>query len=274
MGETVVMDPRRTAPMRYERHVSSVIERQAKILEAIVNHARMEVSELAEALGVSQVTIRKDLGDLQDQGLVTRERGAVILASADDPASRIAYHYSDKLRIARAAASSVHYGETVMIEAGSCCALLAEEVVRSTSGVTIITNSAFIAHRIRKNNAHTVLLGGTYQNDAHVMVGPLTELCVQQFMVKQLFIGTDGYTPQLGFTGRDAMRAAAVKAMARRAENVAVITESEKFGSYGPVPLLGDDDVTAVWTDAALDEEYRESLQQAGITLHTVATAG
>ena len=88
-----------------------------------------------------------------------------------------------------------------MIENGSCCALLAEEIARTKPGTRIITNSAFIASYIRKINAiQVVLLGGDFQNDAQVMVGPILRVCVSQFYVDKLFVGTDGYTPKRGFT--------------------------------------------------------------------------
>jgi len=159
----------------------------------------------------------------------------------------------------------------VMIEAGSCCALLAEEITRTRRGTTIVTNSAFIAERVRQQpGAHIVLLGGDYQADSQVLVGPMTSQCVDNFLVDRLFIGTDGYTDRLGFTGRDQMRAAAVQAMARRAERVEILTESEKFGRHGPVPLLNADQVAAVWTDAAIADEYVKTLTAAGVAVNKV----
>jgi DeoR/GlpR family transcriptional regulator of sugar metabolism len=249
--------------------------RRTRILETVIQHGRIEVSALADALRVSRVTIRKDLDELEGRGLIRRERGLAVLVSADDPAGRIAYHYADKLRIARAAAGTVLDGETVMIEAGSCCALLAEEIARTKRAAMIVTNSAFIAERVRKEpHARTVLLGGDYQPDAQVLVGPMTALCAGQFLVDRLFIGTDGYTARFGFTGRDHMRAAAVHAMARRAGHVEILTESEKFGRHGPVPLLDTTQVSAVWTDSALARSHLSDLTAAGIAVNTVDASG
>jgi DeoR/GlpR family transcriptional regulator of sugar metabolism len=252
-----------------------VAVRRTQILETVIEHGQVEVSALADALHVSRVTIRKDLDELEGRGLIRRERGFAVLVSADDPAGRIAYHYADKLRIARAAAATVSDGETVMIEAGSCCALLAEEIARTRRGAMIVTNSAFIAERIRKEpHARTVLLGGDYQSDAQVLVGPMTALCAEQFLVDRLFIGTDGYTARFGFTGRDHLRAAAVHAMARRAGHVEILTESEKFGRHGPVPLLDTAQVSAVWTDSALARSYLDELTAAGVAVNTVDGTG
>jgi len=87
-----------------------------------------------------------------------------------------------------------------MIESGSCCALLASELVSAKQNVTIITNSAFIADYIRKSPyAKIILLGGEHQNESQVMVGPIVRSCVQNFMVDKLFIGTDGVKKKSGW---------------------------------------------------------------------------
>jgi len=87
-----------------------------------------------------------------------------------------------------------------MIESGSCCALLASELVSAKQNVTIITNSAFIADYIRKSPyAKIILLGGEHQNESQVMVGPIVRSCVQNFMVDKLFIGTDGVSKKSGW---------------------------------------------------------------------------
>lgn len=249
--------------------------RQLTLLESIVVAGRIAVAELAGIAHVSTVTIRKDLDDLEARGLIRRERGVAMLVSPDDPAGRLAYHYAEKVRIAAAAAATVNDGETVMIEAGSCCAILAEQISIQCTGITIVTNSAFIAQRL---GAHpmvsTVLLGGEQQHDSRVLVGPMVELCARQFIVDRLFIGTDGFTPSLGFTARDYMRATAVRALASRAERVVVLTESEKLGRHGPVPLLGADEVAALWTDSAAPDAQVDALTGAGVEVVTVAADG
>ena len=249
--------------------------RQLTLLESIVGAGRIAVAELAGIAHVSTVTIRKDLDDLEARGLIRRERGVAMLVSPDDPAGRLAYHYAEKVRIAAAAAATVNDGETVMIEAGSCCAILAEQISIQCTGITIVTNSAFIAQRL---GAHpmvsTVLLGGEQQHDSRVLVGPMVELCARQFIVDRLFIGTDGFIPSLGFTARDYMRATAVRALASRAERVVVLTESEKLGRHGPVPLLDAHDVAALWTDSAAPDAQVDALTGAGVEVVTVAADG
>lgn len=242
--------------------------RTNRILEILTERERAEVAELAEALGVSQVTMRKDLTELERRGLIRREHGWAMLRSTDNVEGRLAYHYEEKRRIARRAAGLVRDGDTVMVESGSCCALLAAELAAQGRDVTIVTNSAFIAAYVRDApSVQTVLLGGIYQKDAQTMVGPMVRTCVEGFYVDLLFVGTDGYSARTGFTNCDQMRAQAVRDMASHAERVVVLTESEKFGRHGTVPLaLGEKDL-AVITDTHVSAEARAELEAAGVEL-------
>lgn len=244
-------------------------KREAAILELLSEHGRVEVSVLAEKLGVSQVTARKDLDALEERGVLRREHGCAVLGGADDMNRRLAVHYEEKRRIARLAAQLVGPDETVMIENGSCCALLAEELAKTKPNVTIITNSAYIASYIRRiGRVRIVLLGGDFQNDAQVMVGPILRSCVSQFYVKRLFIGADGYSEQLGFTGDDHLRVQAVRDMAECADQVIVVTESEKFSQRSLVPMSLKNRSCQVVTDSLLSPEMERTLAGAGVQVH------
>lgn len=228
----------------------SMAKRDTQILELLTRHQRMEVSALAEHLGVSSVTIRKDLDTLEAKGLIRREHGHAIMGSPDDINNRLGFRYDVKRRIADAAAQLVQDGETVMIESGSCCALLAEALAEQQRNVTIVTNSAFIAGYIRKHPAaRTVLLGGDYQNESQVMVGSMVKRCAEAFFVDKLFVGTDGFGERTGFTGNDHRRAETVRDLAEQASHVVILTDSSKFGRLGVVSLMPLDWVHRVITD-------------------------
>ncbi len=244
--------------------------RETLILELLTAENKLEVSVLAEQLGVSQVTIRKDLDELERRGIIVREHGYAVLRGADDIQSHIAYHYEEKRRIAERAAELVEDGDTIMIESGSCCALLADALAERRKDLTIITNSAFIAAYIRgKCPFQIILLGGVYQQEAQVMVGPMVRLCAEEFFVSHFFVGVDGYSDRTGFTNRDHMRAAAVRDMAHQAEKVVVLTESEKFGRRGVVPLnlpqTNPPQPRIVVTNRNIPESALASLQAKGI---------
>lgn len=240
--------------------------RKSKILEILTSRQKIEVSALSEQLGVSQVTVRKDLDALEETGIVKREHGFAILSSTNNLLGRLAYHYETKKRIAARAAQFVRDGEALMIESGSCCALLAETLAETKKDITIITNSAFIADYIRKKtDFEIVLLGGIYQHDSQALVGPMVRQGAENFWVEHFFVGIDGYSRQAGFTNQDQLRAQAVRDMARQAEHIIVLTESEKFERRGTVPLNITGSVSCVITDSsisALSESWlaRESI--------------
>lgn len=144
------------------------------ILSLLTEEQKIDVSALAKKLQVSQVTIRKDLDELERRGIVIREHGFARLCSEENVAYRIAYHYEEKRRIAVRAAELVSDGETLMIENGSCCALLAEVLTQTKHNLTILTNSVFIADYIRnRTDFQIIVLGGIYQPHAQVLVGPM-----------------------------------------------------------------------------------------------------
>lgn len=250
--------------------------RASKILEALIQEERVEVTSLSGLLGVSQVTVRKDLDELEKQGIIIREHGYAILRNTDNMNGRIAYHYDEKILIAKKASELVKDGDTIMIESGSCCALFANELVRTRKDLTVITNSAFIAEYLRKNATfQVILLGGIYQAESQVTVGPMIAQCAENFMVDNFFVGTDGYSAKSGFTNCDQMRAQAVRDMAKQAERVIFITESAKFLKHGIVPLkLVDTDLKiSVVTDSNISEDMVRQLQLRNINVITTQAA-
>ena len=245
--------------------------RHTKILELLTEKNKVDVTELSQNLGVSQVTIRKDLDMLEKKGLIVREHGFATLNGQDDMNNRLAYHYDIKQQLAKSACQMIEDGETIMIESGSCCALLAQEIASTKKDVTIITNSSFIADYIRQYaQVKIILLGGEYQKEAQVVVGPMTRRCVEAFFVDKFFIGTDGFSRNTGFTGNDYMRSETVRDMARQAAHVIVVTESSKFQQVGLVNLLPTQDVYCVVTDEMIPQESEEYLQNQKIIVKKV----
>lgn len=250
-------------------------KRDARILEIVTSEMKVEVASLADRLGVSAVTMRKDLDALQAKGLLVREHGFAMLANPNDVDGRLAYHYKEKLQIARRAAQLVPDGSTIMIESGSCCALLARELADHSEGVTIITNSAFIANYVRDSTrVSCILLGGSYQQDSQALVGPLVRTCAQQFYAERLFIGADGWIEGMGFTNADQMRADAVSAMADSAAEVVVLTESEKFEQRGAVVMRLPGKRLSVITDSRITDVQRSAVEGSGIAVTVVPVQG
>lgn len=246
-------------------------QRENEILSLLVERRRIEVTELSALLGVSQVTVRKDLDALEKMHLIRRIHGFAELSSEDDVNSRLAWHYEEKTRIAAKAAELISDGDTVFIENGSCCALAALTIAKTKKNVTVVTNSAFIADYIRSEpNVQIVLLGGIYQKESQCLVGPMIRDCVMNYNVKYCFAGTDGWSERTGFTNKDQLRAQAVRDMSASADNVVILTESEKFNEAGTVPLHLSSSHIIVLTDADISDNVREKLVRAEIEVMTV----
>ena len=101
------------------------------------------------------------------------------------------------------------------------------------------------------------------------MVGPMVRQCAENFWVERFFIGVDGWSARAGFTNQDQMRAQAVRDMARQADQVVVLTESEKFAGHGTVPLNLKDQVKTVITDQKIEDQTRTELTARGIEVLT-----
>jgi DeoR/GlpR family transcriptional regulator of sugar metabolism len=249
-------------------------ERHSKILEALANQQRIEVAVLAKMLEISQVTVRKDLDCLEAKGLIRREHGFASLETVDDTGKRLAFRYNIKHRIAQAAAEMIKDGETVMLESGSCCALLAEELMHNKRNITILTNSVFIANRVRyAPYGKLILLGGYYQDESQVLVGSITWKCAEIFFAEKFFIGAGGFTEKLGFTGTDHQRAQTIQALSEQATQVVVLTESDKFRNHGVVGTVNTEKVADVFTDDKIPQDAERFLERKNIRIHKVLSA-
>lgn len=241
-------------------------DRQSKLIKLVNLYQKIEVSRLAEMLDVSQVTIRKDLDFLEEEGLLAREHGYALIKNANDINTRLTINYETKLKIATKAAEMVSNGETVMLESGSTCALLAEQLAKLKKDITIITNSAYIAIRIRELPIRKViLLGGEYQKEYQGMVGPLIRKCAKEFFVDKFFVGTDGFIPEAGFTCDDLMRVETMKYMADSANRMIILADSTKFSQKGVVIQSTFSEIDTICTDSGVSSEVLDILAKNNI---------
>lgn len=239
-------------------------ERQLAILNKVSNVSKINVAKLSKEFGVSQVTIRQDLKILEQNGVLKRFHGGAMVHSDDDIMKRLSFNHDIKFHIAKEAAKLVNNGETVIIESGSTNALLARELAKK-SDMTIITNSTFISRFVRNMNIKVIVLGGDYQHESEVTVGPLTRICLNEFHVDKVFIGVDGFSPKVGFTCLNLMRAEVTRAMVERAEKTIILTDSTKFDMLGVAGSLKPNEVDMVITDSSITEEHTNVLKSFGI---------
>lgn len=238
--------------------------RQTRILELLYEHGTMTVKDLAVALHTSEVTLRKDVTALAKKGMLARQHGSVRLANLNNVQARMAIHYAEKRSLAMRASKLVEPESTIMVENGSCCALLVEALATRHVPATIVTNSAFIAQMAaRESGLESILLGGTFQGDSEVCVGPLLRDMAERFSVPQCFLGVDGFSGKDGFSNKDLARAEAARTMAARAKKCIVLTEAQKFSEPSVVPLRIT--VDTVVTDENLPQTIKMKLNKQGI---------
>ena len=246
-------------------------KRQSKIVELVDAEKKVTVKELSDILNVSEVTIRKDLDLLSQYGILIRQHGFALKKNTADITNRLSINYDTKCKIARKANSLIDFNETILIGSGSTCALLAEEIVKTKPNVTIITHSIYIAdHASKLGNNRIILLGGEYQPDAQVMVGPLVRSSVRQYYVDKIFLGTDGFIKNVGFMGSDVSRTEAVKNMAESARNIIILTDSSKFSKRGLLVQFSQKEPSRIITDKKSPQDYVEFFEILGVPLTIV----
>lgn len=240
--------------------------RHLKILDVLAKKRKIEVNELAKLLDVSQVTIRKDLTELEKSKMLKREHGFAVINDSDDINNRLSQNFNKKQRIAKEALKLVNDNETIIIESGSCCSIFAKELAKIKKNITIVTNSVFIADHLRdEKNIKVILLGGEYQKESQVIIGSLAKECLKHFNVDKAFIGIDGYTPETGFTGNNFERADIVRSMIDQSENTIILSDSSKFGRKSLINFLPEKKIPIVITDNEISDNYKDNLINEGI---------
>ncbi|MDD3902849.1 MAG: DeoR/GlpR family DNA-binding transcription regulator [Sphaerochaeta sp.] len=235
--------------------------RKELILHQLSTMGQVHVTSLSELCNVSQVTIRTDLENLEKQGLLQRIHGGAVQNRRDDIANRLVFDHANKERIADLAASLVNDGETIMIESGSTCTLLAQALGKSKHDVTIITNSVFIARYVREQpTLHVILIGGEYQAESEACVGPLARLGLSQYYTEKCFFGFDGFDARIGFTGSNQSRAEIVEVMKNQCAKMIALSPSGKFSQRGLVKLVSPNEVSIVVTDEQLGEKEKQMI--------------
>lgn len=238
-------------------------DREAHILDILTRDGTLSVSQLARDLGVSEVTIRGQLRELEGRGLLSRTHGGAQSTSVQNVLERTRDHEDEKERIARAAAALVQDGDRVMIEAGTTTSRIVRHLA-SHRGVQIVTNSTLVFGHARHNPALTVILtGGTFHRPSESLVGPVALRAIRDFHVRLAFVGTDGFTTRRGLTTQFAEGAEVIGVMREQADETWLVADSSKYGQAGFVRVLDLGDLEGIITDDALPAEAQRELTDA-----------
>jgi DeoR/GlpR family transcriptional regulator of sugar metabolism len=237
------------------------------VSEAVLKAGSRRVADLALDLGLSEVTVRKSLDELERQGVLRRFHGEARAYDGDAIPFRMGLRYDEKRRIAELAAGFVAGGDTILIEAGSAAAFLAERL-KEMKDLTVLTPNLFIARVFRGSRVRVVVLGGAYQEESESLVGSLAVRAVAELGFSKAFLGVTGFTPGTGFTLNDFARAEVSRAiLARGAENY-ILTDSSKFGASHAAVICSDlSQLRAVVTDPGIPADDRRLLEGLGVSV-------
>lgn len=253
-----------------EAHLSPVA-RQAKITELVRRYERVTVNELAELLGSSKETIRRDLTVLSDAGKVQKFHGGALLPKTTEEgpfSERMGENVAAKTLIAGKAHEIVLPGETVFIDSGSTSIYFAEKMAEIPR-LTVITNSSDIARIISLsgNRSTAFLLGGEYNGGNRQTVGSLALAQTTLFRAHHavLTIGAlDQYTGVMDYCIDEAQVA---QAMIKQAQTVTIIADSSKFDRIASFKVCDLDRVDNLFCDQYPAAKLLKALVDSGVTV-------
>jgi DeoR/GlpR family transcriptional regulator of sugar metabolism len=242
--------------------------RHELILLAVRNEGSATISGLAESLGVSIATVRRDLLQLDEDGLLKRVYGgAASVEDRDEPFADVAaVRVTEKDAIAQRCAELVKDGETVLLDIGTT----AHRVARHLRGrtLTVITSSLAVVDELQdEETIQLVLLGGVLRRDYRSLIGFLTEDNLRQVHADWLFLGTSGVRPDGQVMDTTVVEVPVKRAMIAASDHVALVADVGKFPGTGMSRVCGPQELDTVVTNAAADGKTKTAFREAGVTV-------
>ena len=226
----------------------SLIERQQQILERLQHEKRVSVSDLSRQFGVSTVTIRADLGELKERGLLARIRGGAVLAGmVNDPepvfAQRQQARSQEKQSMGRVASELVHNGEAIALDA-STSALAVATQIKDRRELTVVTNGLMIAIELADAPGISIMMpGGILRGEAFSLVSGMGNNCLAELNISKGFFGARGLTLEEGLTDVDNYEVEMKRRLVAMCKEVIALVDSSKWGhlavaSFAPIHRL------------------------------------
>lgn len=248
----------------------SIYERRQSLLDLLRQRPGSRVPELAEALGVSEGTVRNDLNALAQEGGLTRVHGGAILNEQDQfrNISFLLRHKTNaaaKLAIARAAAVLVNDYDSILVDASSTVYYFAR-ALSDRKKLRVVTNGIDVARVLAQNSSNTVILiGGVVNNDSASVTGLLSEQIIKDLHTEKAFVSCSGFTLERGMTEVHLGEAQIKRKAIESSQQVIALIDSSKFGKEDLTPFAGPDKITRLFTDAKLASHWIVRLKEAGI---------
>lgn len=254
----------------------SVEDRRAMLLEVIRQRGFAALHELAERLGVSESTVRRDVDHLEQAGWARRTHGGVFYTGPSPTLEhferRQSQQWEAKAAIAAEAARLIEDGDVVLLDGGSTTYELARRLVGRP--LQVITNSLPVANLFTSTDTvDLVVVGGYLHGRTGVFLGPYANQMLAELNVRRAVLSVAGANER-GFYNSNLLLVETERQMMKSADEVIIVADSTKFGRSSLARLCGLDDVDAVVVDHGLDRAWRERLEQAGVRVVTASGEG
>lgn len=240
-------------------------QRREFILREVEVNGGAKVTDLSEALGVSQMTVRRDIDALARSGRVRKVHGGASAPTEGmEPTflSKAGMKRAEKRAIARAAVEHIGTGRTVGLTGGTTTYMVAEELLKVPS-LTVVTNSIPVAEMLQRSDRSdmTVLLTGGVASPTNALVGPFSRAVLEQVRIDTLFMGVHGMDSEVGYSTPNHLEAMTNGAFIESARKVVVCADHSKWGLVGISPIAPLDAADVLITDANLSEDARTHLE-------------
>lgn len=247
-------------------------KRQRELLNYIRAYGTGSVNEMAKLLGVSTSTVRRDLNELQDRGLIERVHGGAA-PLADDlepvrPLREVAFA-DEKRRIGQAAASLVADHSTVLILGGTTTEAMLP-FLGTVRGLTVLTNSLMVVNRLSQySDIAIIVLGGLLRRQEMSLLGHLTIAGLDEFGIDQVFSGAFGIDPEIGVTGTNLSETQTDRSLASSARELIMLADHSKLTQRGPARLVPTSAIATLLTDDGADAEILDRFRAEGVDVRT-----
>lgn len=245
-----------------------VEERRAQILHLLQKQGQVRVRELSLLFHTSEVTIRNDLNELHQRGLLHRSHGGAMTPGNPIAESslkdRFGTHTDEKRRIGLAAAAMVNEGETIILDSGTTTQEIAKNI-RGKQNLQIITNGVNVAMELLGvRGIQLIIAGGTLRDDSLSIVGHYAEEMLEQFSADKLFLGAAACDLTFGICTPNMAEARVNQAMVRIAQQKILVADSSKFMRRSLCRIVALSEIDIIVTDTGLPDETQEQIRLLG----------
>ena len=252
-------------------------QRRSVILDLVEESGAVKVSDLVDRLGVSDMTIRRDIERLSSDGLVERVHGGALALGGDHSSEEPGFsaksllQLGQKQAIARAAATRVMPGSAIGISAGTTTFELAR-AVKDVPQLTVVTNSVPVAQLLHDSGTpgQTVVLTGGVRTPSDALVGPVAVAALRSLHVDLLFLGAHGVDATRGLTTPNLVESETNRALVASARHVCVLADSSKWGTIGLSTFAALSELDVFVSDSGLPERARSAISDAVGSLEVV----